>query len=71
MTGCDYCDEGLPLWHRREADEYGLEPDQFMPCTNHVDAQKLLSIIADMIGAGFSREDVNFVREACKGRLSE
>lgn len=34
MDGCDYCDEALPLWHRREPDEFGLEPAQFIPCSN-------------------------------------
>lgn len=70
MSGCDYCDEGLPLWHRREADEYGMEGDQFMPCAKRpVNADHLLLVIAQMIDAGFSRQDVEFVRMMAKGQM--
>ena len=65
--GCDYCDEELPLWHRREGDE--LEGDQFVPCQLDVPASEVLSLISEMIVQGFSREQVQLLRQLAKGRV--
>lgn len=65
---CDYCDEGLPLWHRRE-DPEGFEPTQIIPCQTEFDEDHLLTILSHMIDAGFSRDDVAFVADLAKGRL--
>lgn len=67
MAKCDYCDEALPLWHRREGDE--MEPDQFVPCTLSVTDDALLNLIARMIAFGFTREDVALVRDLANGRI--
>lgn len=66
MIHCDYCEEGLPLWHRREGDE--LEPAQLIPCSLHVDDDRVLSLVAHMIEAGFPREEIMFVRALARGR---
>lgn len=68
MSACDFCDEGLPLFHKREADEYGLEPAQFMPCAQQRPAMVVVDLLSRMIDAGFSREDVALVNELAKGR---
>lgn len=68
MSDCDFCDEGLPLWHRRE-DPEGFEPTQIIPCEHHFDENQLLNILSDMIERGFSRNDVAFVADLAKGRL--
>lgn len=61
---CDYCAEGLPFWHRREADEYGLEGAQFMPCEKQrLSADEIVTLLSRMIDAGMSREDVALVRD--------
>lgn len=67
MNSCDYCDEGLPLWHRRE-DPEGIEPTQIIPCQIEFDEDHLLAILTNMIDAGFSRDDVGFVASLAKGR---
>lgn len=69
MSGCDYCDEGLPLWHRREGDE--LEPAQLIPCSLHVTDDRVLSLISRMIDAGFPREEISLVRDLARGRTSD
>lgn len=62
MNDCDYCDEHLPLYHKREGDESGLDGgDQFIPCQLSVDDAVLLNILSAMIDAGFSRSDVALV----------
>lgn len=65
---CDYCDEGLPLWHRREPDEHGLEGAQIIPCELRVSEMQVVDICARMIEAGMSREDVQLAANLAKGR---
>jgi len=71
MSGCDYCDENLPLYHKREADEYGLEPAQFIPCAQQHPSMRVVNLLSAMIEAGFSRDDVSFVNELAKGRTAQ
>lgn len=66
MTGCDYCDEGLPLWHRREGDD--MEPTQIIPCQLDVRASDILNLISEMIVMDFDREQIELVRRLAKGR---
>ena len=63
---CDYCDEGLPLWHRREDED----TVQLIPCSFTVGDDRLLSLIARMIDAGFPREEIMFVRDLARGRMA-
>jgi hypothetical protein len=65
---CDYCDEGLPLWHRREPDEYELEGSQIIPCDLHVTEMQVVNLCARMIDAEMSRADVQLVANLAKGR---
>jgi hypothetical protein len=67
MIACDYCDEGLPLWHRREPDEFGLEVAQFMPCELVLEMQAV-ELCSRMIEAGMSRLDVQLVANLAKAR---
>ena len=67
-TNCDYCDEGLPLWHRREGDEW--EPAQIIPCSFSISDDELLLLIAKMISAGFSRQEITLVRLLANGRIT-
>ena len=67
MSGCDYCDEGLPLYHKREADEYGLEGDQFIPCQRDEWEQKILAALKwylDSIGHRHEESALRLLRKA-------
>ena len=68
MTECDYCDEGLPLWHRREDDYHG---DQFTPCmVDPVSADLVLSMVSKMIEKGFTRQEIALVKQLALGRMA-
>lgn len=67
MIACDYCDEGLALWHRRDPDEYGLDAAQFMPC-ELVLGMQAVDLCVRMIDAGMSRADVQLVANLAKAR---
>ena len=66
VSACDYCDEGLPLYHKREADEYGLEGDQFIPCANdtEVDLADAVKWYLDSIGHRHEESALRLLREA-------
>lgn len=61
---CDYCSENLPLWHRREPDEYGLEGAQFVPCAKQPPTlDQVLWVLDALIEAQFTPAEVKLVKD--------
>ena len=64
VSGCDFCQEGLPLWHRREPDSEGLEGAQFMPCEkDRPTPNQILYVLDKLIDAGCTPADVRRVKD--------